>query len=83
MNLEEQNSMPHGLTFLFFMLVDFSCLKFLKKKTIKRDWKFLVSPFISNVNLMNKIHRFYFINVCLGGLKFLNPTLLTLYFTIS
>ena len=59
MNLEEQKSMPHGLAFLFSMLVDFCCLKFLKK-TIKRDSKFLVSEFISNVNLINKIHRFYF-----------------------
>ena len=55
MNLEEQKILQHGLAFLFFMLVDFSCQKFIKK-TIKRDWKFLVSEFISNVYLINKIH---------------------------
>ena len=74
MNLEEQQSMSHGLTFLFFMFVDISCLKILEKKTIKRDRKFLVSEFILNANLINKIRRFYFLNVFLGGLKFLNPT---------
>ena len=69
MNLEEQKGVPHGLTFLFFKFVDFSSLKFLKK-TIKRDSNFLVSEFISNENFINKIHRFYFVNVFLGGLKF-------------
>ena len=71
MNLEEQKSMPHGSTFLFFMLVDFSCLKFMKKTYQKRV---LVSEFISNVYLINNIHWFYFVNTCLGGLKFLHPT---------
>ena len=71
------------INILIFYVSGFFLSKISEKKTVKRDWKFLVSPFISNVNLMNKIHRFYFINVCLGGLKFLNPTLLTLYFTMS
>ena len=71
MNLEEQKSTSHGSTFLFFMFVDFSCLKFMKKNYQKR---FLVSEFISNVYLINKIHWLYFVNTCLGGLKFLHPT---------
>ena len=44
MNLEEQKSMPHGSTFLFFYVCGFFLSKTHEKKAIKRDF-LLVSLF--------------------------------------